>query len=631
MLTAPGRSWKSLTMAAVGVAAALVVGLVAAPATAGTPADYPEYPYQATTYSEPLRGQFHFSSQGGWMNDINAPLYYRGTYHVFYQHNPHGLAWANMHWGHTTSTDLVHWKQQPIALEPGVHNATLFSGAGWVDTGNVTGLKSGDDDPILLFTNTNGVSIAYSTDGAKTFKMYDGGKKVITTSYASRDPKVTWDPVSRRWVLVIYTDNNGRGASFYSSTNLLSWKPIGDLRANWFYEVPDLYQLPVDGKTDQKKWVLQDSSGNYVIGGLNSSGMFVSDWTNPQRMELGVTKFNVGTWYASQVFNQLPTNRVVQMGWQPSNRGATWTGNASFPVELGLKTFPEGVRVVRNPVAEIAGIRTGSRSWGARSITADPKSDPFSGVAADTYEVQAEFDLAGATATEFGFELHRRADGSSDRTVAYDVRAGTLYGKSLPAVNNRVKVRMLVDRGQLEIFGDAGRFVFSDNVNFNSAASSQGIKLYAKNGAVKLVSLSFHQLKKTWTPAPGGSGGSSQPVKWAADQTKCLDRDVASGRVQIWGCLGGTNQQWALTAEGTLRTADVCVQIPAQQTANGTPVTVAPCGSGDNQRWSKGSANSLVNKLSGRCLDLDRGITTNGHPLQVWDCLQNSNQGWIGP
>ncbi|MBB6551591.1 hypothetical protein [Nonomuraea rubra] len=91
------------------------------------------------------------------------------------QHNPHGLNRDTMHWGHATSPDLAHWTQRPIALEPGVHNATLWSGGGWADTRNVTGLKNGDHDPILLFTTINGVSIAYSTDGGHRFQMYGGG------------------------------------------------------------------------------------------------------------------------------------------------------------------------------------------------------------------------------------------------------------------------------------------------------------------------------------------------------------------------------------------------------------------------------------------------------------------------
>ena len=294
------------------------VAAIAGPTAQAAP--YPEYPYDATDYNEPFRGQFHFSSQGGWMNDVNAPLYYNGTYHLFYQHNPHGLHWDTMHWGHATSTDLVHWAQQPIALEPGTHNATLFSGGGWVDTANVTGLKTGADAPILLFTNTDGVSIAYSTDGARTFRMYDGGAKVISTPFESRDPKVFWDAARERWGMVFWGDEGGNVAKFYSSTNLLDWTYGGEFRADWLFECPDLYQLPVDGNTANPKWVLQDASGEYVVGALDSAGVFVPDagWSQPQRLDVGRTSFD-GTAYAGLTFTNMPDDRVIQMFWQPGN------------------------------------------------------------------------------------------------------------------------------------------------------------------------------------------------------------------------------------------------------------------------------------------------------------------------
>jgi fructan beta-fructosidase len=496
------------TLAAVATAlAAAILTIPATPAQAGSVADYPEYPYPATAYDEPLRGQFHFSPQAGWMNDINAPLYYRGAYHLFFQHNPHGLSWDTMHWGHATSTDLVHWKQQPIALEPGVHNATLFSGSGWVDTANVTGLKKGDDDPIILYTNTDGVSIAYSTDGAKTFQMYKDGAKVITTAPGSRDPKVFWDAARNRWGLTIFSDEGGRHAKFYSSTDLLSWTHRGDYRSDWFYECPDLYQLPVDGDKGNVKWVLQDASGNYVLGQLNSNGVFAPDpgWTAPQRMDAGNAGFG-GTVYGGQTFNQLPGGRVVQMFWQPGNRGSVWTGNASFPSELALKTLPAGVRITRNPVSEIAGIREPVQNFGPATITTDPASNPLKGVSADTYEIEATFDVTGATATDFGFELHRRADGSRDAAIGYDWARRTLAGFHMEPVGNKVKLRVLVDRGQLEAFGNDGVVSFTHNENFNSAPTSQGIRVYANNGTVKLESLKLYTINSTWktttTPPP---------------------------------------------------------------------------------------------------------------------------------
>jgi fructan beta-fructosidase len=611
---------------------AILTFVVAAPAAqAGTASDYPEYPYAATDYTEPSRGQFHFSPQNGFMNDINAPLYYRGVYHLFFQHNPHGLGWDTMHWGHATSADLVRWTQQPIALEPGVHTGTLWSGSGWVDVGNVTGLKVGNDDPILLFTNTGGVSIAYSTDGAKTFQMYDGGAKVITDPVESRDPKVQWDPENGRWVLVTF--RAGTGAAFYTSTNLLEWTYRGAYSAGWFVECPDLYRLPVDGNPNAQKWVLQDASGEYVIGSLDSNGVFVSDWATPQRMEWGVSgaAFPPSTWYASQTFNQLPNGRVVQLGWQPSNAGVTWTGNASFPVELALKSYPEGIRLTRNPVSEIAGIRTSTQTWGTRTITTDPATDPFSGISADTYEISAVFDLSGATATEFGFRLHVRSDGSSDRTVAYSVPAQSLYGVSTPPMSNHVTIRLLVDRGQLEVFGNDGKTVVSDNVAFDSSPANRGIRLYAIGGAVTLTSLTFSVVGSTWNPARTGTASPPGAITSTARQDLCVDRDVGTGKVQLWECLANSNQTWTLDSFGQLSTGGVCMELPPGQTANMTPVRVAPCSGGGNQKWRQGNFGSLINLDSGRCLDLPDAIFSNGGQLQVYDCVGTRNQSWVGP
>ncbi|MEV4510126.1 glycoside hydrolase family 32 protein [Dactylosporangium sp. NPDC049525] len=478
---------------------ALVAGmlLAAAPAGASASSDYPEFPYPAATgYDEPYRGQFHFSSRSGWMNDVNAPLYYNGLYHLFYQHNPHGLAWDTMHWGHATSPDLVHWTQKPIALEPGVHPGDLFSGAGVVDAGNTSGLRTATDAPIVVFTGTNGVSIAYSTDGARTFQSYDRGRKVVTPAGTSRDPKVLWDAARGRWVMVVWSDGGGNGVNVYTSTNLLDWTYRSRYAAGWLFECPDFFPLPVDGNTGNVRWVMTDASGEYVTGTFDGA-TFAPDWSAPQRMDQGRNAFD-GSFYAGLTFNNLPDGRTVQMAWQPGNHGSTWTGNASFPAQLRLITTPAGLRITRNPVAELASLRADTTTWSNRTITADPATDPFAGITADTYEIIAEFDTSTATAAQFGFQLHRRADGSYDRAVTYDRAAQTLYGAPLPPLNGRVKLRLLVDRGQLEIFGNDGRLSWTDNVNFNSAPASQGIRLFATGGSVRLVSAEMHRLRSAW-------------------------------------------------------------------------------------------------------------------------------------
>jgi fructan beta-fructosidase len=622
------RRLISAMLCAVMAAVGLVAGS-ASTAQAGAPADYPEYPYAPTDYNEPFRGQFHFSSQGGWMNDVNAPLYYRGTYHLFYQHNPHGLNWDTMHWGHATSPDLVHWTQKPIALEPGVHNATLFSGGGWVDTGNVTRLKSGDHDPILLFTNTNGVSIAYSTDGGNRFQMYNDGAKVISTPYESRDPKVFWDAARNRWGMVLWGNEDGNTIKFYSSTNLLSWTYDGEYRAGWAFECPDIYLLPVDGNTGNQKWVLNDAQGEYVVGSLNSNGVFVADpeFSTPQRLDEGRGSFE-GSFYAGLTFTNLPTNRVVQMFWQPGNRGSTWTGNASFPAQLALRTFPEGLRVTRLPVDEISTIRQPAQTWGARTITTSDGTDPLNGISADTYELISEWDLTGATASEFGFRLHQRPDGSSDRTIAYNSGLRQMEWKPLAPVNNRIKMRVLVDRGQVEAFGNDGRLSYTENTNFNSAADSLGISAYAAGGNVRLVSLTFHRLNKAWAPAAGGTG----EMHWNGTN-KCMDMDPAAtnaAAVRIWDCWNGPNQQWTHNLNGSLSIGGMCLDQPGEVISNGAPLQVWACNGLPQQRWTR-VGSTYRNAWSGRCIDVAYGDTANGRRLQVWDCVGGAHQTWGYP
>lgn len=478
-----------------GVTLAATVPLVpAGPAYADGVVDYPEFPYPPTDYTEALRGQFHFSPRYGWMNDPNGLLWYDGRYHLFFQHNPHGLAWDTMHWGHATSPDLVHWTQHPVALEPGAQPGDLWSGAGVVDTANTSGLRTGAEPPIVVFTGTDGVRVCYSTDGARTFQSYRDGLVVAAPSGTSRDPKVLRDTARDRWVMVVWSDGGGNGADFYTSTDLLDWTFASRYTADWFFECPDLFALPVDGDT---RWVLTHAGGDYVVGSFDGT-TFSTDWTAPQRMDLGGNTAG-SPFYAGQTFNDLPDGRVVQLVWQGGNSGASWTGNASFPAELALVSTPDGVRLTRNPIAELASLRADTASWSGLTVTDDPASDPFAGLAADTYEILAEFDVDGASATGFGFRLHERADGGCDRVVGYDRAAQTLYGAPLPpSSDGHVTVRLLVDRGQLEIFGNGGLLSYTDNVDFDSAPASQGLSLYATGGSVPVVSVTLHRLRSAW-------------------------------------------------------------------------------------------------------------------------------------
>lgn len=477
------------------VAASLVTVFAAAPTWAGNPQDYPEFPYPATRYDEPNRGQFHFSSRGGWLNDVNAPVYYRGTWHLFYQHNPHGLEWDTMHWGHATSTDLVHWRQEPIALEPGVLPGTLFSGGGIVDTANVTGLKEGDDDPIVVYSNTDGVSVYYSVDGAKTFKALRDGAKVVTMPGESRDPQVVWDAASKAWIMTVWSNEGGNGVNFYRSTNLLDWQFTSRYRADWLFECPQLQPMTVKG-TGETKWVLNDASMQYVVGDFRD-GAFSTAWTGPQHLNSG--EGGAGSqYYAGLNFQNAPGGRVVSMAWQGGNRGDKWTGNFTFPTEQTLVPTPEGERLRSVPIPEISSLYAGTKTWGNTVLQPKAVGSLLNGVSLDTADLETVIDLRRTTAKKLTFRLHTNPNGWADREVVYDIAAGTLDGQALPPrADGTVQIRMLVDRGQLEIFANDGAYYRSLNVAFDSLPGGDGVGLVA-DGKLALKSATVRSLASSW-------------------------------------------------------------------------------------------------------------------------------------
>ena len=428
------------------------------------------FPYPATNYQEDNRGQFHFSSRAGWMNDVNAPLYYRGVYHLYYQHAPNSLVWDTMHWGHATSTDLVHWTQQPIALDPQVHPGDLWSGGGVVDLENLSGLKDGDHDPILVYSGTNGVTVFYSLDGGNTFLTYADGKKVVTPGGTSRDPKVFRDPVSETWGMVVWSDEGGNGVDFYTSINLLDWTFASRYSADWLFECPNLIRMPIH---DDHRWVLHAGSGQYVVGQWDGT-TYHSEWTEPQRINQTETFAGAG-YYAALTFENVPDGRIVSMAWQGENKGSIWTGNASVPVDLTLHHTDDGLRVFSTPIPELASLRESTQTWESLTIEDGVQQIP----AGSTYELEATVDVSQVT--RFTLKV--------GRDVTYQDQR--LDGAELRPVNGRIKLHLLVDRDQLDVFGNDGAVYQSYNVR------PAELELVAE-GRVVVEQLTIHQLASIW-------------------------------------------------------------------------------------------------------------------------------------
>jgi len=279
------------------------------------------FPGEENLYKEELRPQFHFSSKRGWNNDPNGLMYYKGEYHMFYQHNPFGWAWGNMTWGHAISTDLVHWVEQGDKLHAD-ELGEMWSGSGVVDWKNTTGFQTGDEPPlVVIYTNAGDNSqwskgkpftqgIAYSNDRGRTWTKYSGNPVLGHVKGGNRDPKVQWWEETQEWVIVLYLSDGE--VAFFTSKDLKKWEAHGTMMSN--HECPELVKLTVDGDKNNTKWVHYAAHGEYYIGEFD--GHAYTKETEPLR-------FNYGNmFYASQMFNDIPEDdgRACLLYTSPSPR-----------------------------------------------------------------------------------------------------------------------------------------------------------------------------------------------------------------------------------------------------------------------------------------------------------------------
>jgi fructan beta-fructosidase len=212
-------------------------------------------------YAEPMRGQFHFSPSRGWNNDPNGMVFFNGEYHLFFQHNPYGWGWGNMHWGHAVSRDMVHWEELPEALLPD-DMGPMFSGSAVVDWNNTSGLGTAEKPPlVLLYTaagNPTVQGLAYSLDGRKFTKL-DENPVLGQVTGGNRDPKVIWHEPTKQWVMVLYVEWQAKHTiHFFTSPNLRKWTLAsiteGDSPGGrYLFECPDFFELPIDGDSTQKE------------------------------------------------------------------------------------------------------------------------------------------------------------------------------------------------------------------------------------------------------------------------------------------------------------------------------------------------------------------------------------------
>ena len=358
-----------------------------------------------TTNTDYYRPSYHFTPLYGWMNDPNGMVYKNGEYHLYFQYNPYGSKWGNMHWGHAVSKDLVHWEHldPAIARDPVGH---IFSGSSVIDKKNTAGF--GKNAIIAIYTN-NSVNhdevqcLAYSNDNGRTFTKYEGNP--VLTPFDGlkdfRDPKVFWYEKGKCWYMIVSADKEMR---LYKSKNLKKWnyvsafgKGIGQQPCQ--YECPDFFQLPVNGDKKKMKWVMTMNINPGCWFGGSATEYFVGDFDGKKFTCPDANEVKWLDWgkdhYATVTFSNTG-DRVLGITWMSNWQYANLTpfkqnrGANGLPRELKLYENNGKYYVSENVAPEVYALRKDTKNVADASVAGEKM---LAGVAANmegAFEIEAD-------------------------------------------------------------------------------------------------------------------------------------------------------------------------------------------------------------------------------------------------
>ena len=450
-------------------------------------------------YKEPGRPQIHFSPLRGWLNDPSGMIYFEGKWNLYYANTRFSnvMAGPNNAWGHATSTDLLHWQEQPMFLSPVREKCSFWTGGAAIDVANTTGLGQ-PGKPAIVYSANNGSNapnaftqcIFISTDGGMTcIRDPDMMYKPLPPEDSrrgggTRDPMILWYAPQKKWVMVVFNQPPGgkRSFFFFESRNLKVWKETSVLED--MYECPNLFQLPVDNDQNNKKWIIWGSGTEYRIGKFDGNA-FIPD--NEEKY-----KTNYGDFSASQVFANAPGGRIIQIGWAHCCKyDGEFSQMASFPLDLNLKTTSEGVRMFAEFIPELSKLRMdGVIKKNLRLTTSAPYRI---GDVSQPMEIILEFDPG---------KISKISLSGAELSIMYNTltRELDVLGQKVKLSSNKglVRLHVLLDNSSVEVVSNKGENYIIKGRNFQNLHFKSQLEIKAEGEDAELRLMEIYPLKSIY-------------------------------------------------------------------------------------------------------------------------------------
>ncbi len=487
-------------------------------------------------YDQPYRPQYHFSPRKNWTNDPNGLVFFAGEYHLFFQYNPFGDEWGHMSWGHAVSRDLLHWDQLPVAI-PEQDGIMIFTGSTVVDTRNSSGFCGKPEGCLVaIYTGHTPESkgrpalqtqnLAYSNDHGRTWTKYSGNPVLNLHMTDFRDPKVLWSEESKQWVMAVSLPNDHK-VRFYGSPDLKHWTQMSDFgpegATGGQWECPELFQLPIEGTADAKRWVLKVGLNPGALQGGSGEQYFIGSFDGRRFHNDNSASLQLWTDYGKDCYCALTFNglakeqRAAMIGWMDNWQYAAklptspWRGQMTFPRSLSLRKTAEGLRLIQQPFEGIQRLEEKNSTEASGSDVKTANAALRQGSPGHSFRLNAEIQLgsaqetgvrilaAGGHYTSVGYDrtqkklfVDRRQSGltgfSSDFPAEVDaplnIEAGSL------------KLDVLVDRNSVEVFANNGQVTMTMLVFPPSGAN--GVEVFEKDGRIAKASVRMWKVESIW-------------------------------------------------------------------------------------------------------------------------------------
>jgi fructan beta-fructosidase len=495
------------------------------------PTTEPQLADTVKMFSEAFRSQLHFSPKENWMNDPNGMVYYKGEYHLFYQHYPQGMVWGPMHWGHAVSEDLVHWTHLPIALYPD-SLGLIFSGSAVVDENNTSGLGSKENPALVAIftyhsmekekagrTDYQSQGMAYSIDSGKTWIKYEKNPVIKNQGIKDfRDPKVFWHTETKKWVMILAVSDH---VELWGSPDLKAWDKLSEFGSDYgahggVWECPDMFKSKIEGESSSK-WLMVVSLNPGAPNGGSGTQYFVGDFDG-KKFTTDTDK-KTTTWldygpdnYAGVTWFNAPEGRNIFLGWMsnwayaqdvPTN---PWRSANTIPRDIVLKRIGGRIYATSTISPEVSSIVTETITFGdivvrdSIDLTEANNIDFSKSIVTGSFQAKdftIELSNAKGQKLLIGFDvdrnrffINRGKSGNNNFSKNFNADLFAARISTEPGIN----LTCIADASSLEIFFDDGLSVMTTLFFPDEPLSHMQIK----SDELKVEKLQVKQLESIW-------------------------------------------------------------------------------------------------------------------------------------